>query len=147
MNVIKSIIPIVVLFLSLQTAVSAQNGDLSEIFKTHMNETVQDVKNSDSADEKRAILDESFNKMLEAVDKIETSATLSDEELSHLQTFQANIEEKLYQLNGRKGYERVGDLELEDFSEYSQQDMEQADRTLTLSLTTALLIVIILLLI
>lgn len=146
MNLIKPVFSIAILFLTLQTAAFAQNGNLSDIFKTHMNETVQNVKSSDSADEKRAILDESFNKMLKAVDKIEDNATMSDKEQSQLKAFRNTIEDKSNQLNGLKGFKRVADEDLEEFSDYSQQAMEQADRTLTISLTTLLLVVIILLL-
>lgn len=147
MNLIKPILSIAILFLTLQTAATAQNVNVTDIFKTHMNETVQDVKSSDSADDKRAILNSSFNKMLQAVDKIENNATMSDKELAQLKNFRNNIEEKSNQLNGLKGFKRVADKDLEEFSDYSQQAMEQADRTLTISLTTVLLIVIILLLI
>lgn len=146
MNFLKTALSVAILFLTMQTSALAQNGNLSEIFKTHMNETVQEVKNSDSADDKREILDSSFNKMLKAVDKIENNAKMSDNELAQLKTFRNSIEEKLNQLNGRKGYDKVGDVDLEDFSEYSQQDMEQADKTLTISITTVLLVIIILLL-
>jgi len=147
MKPIKTTISATILFFLLQGAVLAQSDSLAEIFKTHMNETVQNVKNSDNAIEKRAILDTSFNKILKAVERIEKSGQLTEEEFAQLQTFKHSIEEKSHQLNGQNGFEEVADEDLEDFSDYSQQAMEQADRTLTLSLTTVLLVVIILLLI
>jgi len=147
MKPIKTTISATILFFLLQGAVLAQSDSLAEIFKTHMNETVQNVKNSDNAIEKRAILDTSFNKILKAVERIEKSGQLTEEEFAQLQTFKHSIEEKSDQLNGQNGFEEVADEDLEDFSDYSQQAMEQADRTLTLSLTTVLLVVIILLLI
>src|SRR5690625_3411398 len=119
---------------------------LTEILKTHMNETVQAVKEAESADEKRSILNESFTDMLTAVEKIEEKAELSDREKEQLAVLKDNITAKSNQLNGLDGYDKVGDEELDDFSDYSQQDMEQANRTITISLTTALLIIIILLL-
>lgn len=146
MNILKFSLSIAILFLTLQTGALAQNGNLSDVFKTHMNETVQEVKNSDSAEDKREILDNSFNKMLKAVEKIENRATMSENELAQLKTFRDAIEEKSNQLNGLDGYKKVADADLEDFSEYSQQDMEQADKTLTISITTVLLVILILLL-
>jgi hypothetical protein len=124
----------------------SQGQNLNEIFKTHMNKTVQNVKNSDSAAEKRVILDTSFDKMLTAIERIENSASLTEQEKAELSTFKSSIEEKSNQLHGLKVYKKVTDENLDEFSEYSQQAMEQADRTLTLSLTTVLLVVIILLL-
>lgn len=136
-----------IIFLAIsQSPAISQSTDLAETFKKHMNETVQEVKNEDNPEKKRAILDRSFNKMFTAIDKIESNATLSDKELAQLQAFKENIVEKSNQLNGRKDYDRISGVDLDEFSDYVQQDMEQADRILTISLTTALLIVIILLL-
>lgn len=125
----------------------AQNHQsLTEVLKTHMNETVQAVKQADAADEKRAILNDSFEKMLTAVEKIEDRARLSDTEKKQLSTLKDQITEKSNQLNGLDGFDEIADEDLDDFSDYSQQDMEQANRTITISLTTALLIIIIILL-
>src|SRR5690625_3744918 len=126
LKVTTSIIAMILIGLS-GSAFAQSSQSLTEILKTHMNETVQAVKEAESADEKRSILNESFTDMLTAV--------LKD-----------NITAKSNQLNGLDGYDKVGDEELDDFSDYSQQDMEQANRTITISLTTALLIIIILLL-
>jgi hypothetical protein len=146
MNLIKTVTSTALLFFLFQTVAIAQTDSLTEIFKSHMNETVQNVKSSESADEKRTVLNSSFNKMLKAVEKIEESGQLSEDEIAQLTTLKHSIEEKSDQLNGRNGFEEIADEDLEDFSDYSQQAMEQADRSLTISLTTALLVVIILLL-
>lgn len=60
--------------------------------------------------------------------------------------FKNDLIEKKNELNGQDGFAKVPDNRLNDFAQYVQQDMEQADRVVTISLTTALLIVIILLL-
>ena len=146
MNLLKTTLSTIILLLALNTTVFAQNHSLNEVFKTHMNKTVQDVKSSDKADEKRAILDRSFTKMLKALDKIENNASMTEDEKSRLDAFKSSITEKSNQLHGLKGLKKVSDENLDEFSEYSQEAMEQADRTLTLSLTTVLLVVIILLL-
>jgi hypothetical protein len=48
---------------------------------------------------------------------------------------------------GSNGYDRVADAQLNAFSDYVVQDMEQAERQITISLVSALLIVIILILV
>ena len=51
------------------------------------------------------------------------------------------------ELTGSNGYERVADVQLNAFSDYVVQDMEQAAETVRISLVAALLIVIIIILI
>lgn len=126
--------------------VVAQSGNLSEIFKQHLNETNQQVKATDDADEKRAILNESFSKLLLTINRIDSTANLSDDERSLLLSFKEELQDKKSELNGEDGYDEVLDEDLDDFSDYSQQAMEQARRYITISVTTALLILIILLL-
>jgi hypothetical protein len=86
-----------------------------------------------------------FSYMIES-DKYPEACSLSEEELAQLHSYKSKIVEKSNQLNGRKNYDRIAGEDLDEFADYVQQDMEQADRVLTISLTTALLIVIILLL-
>ncbi len=143
---IKLIFSIAVFVLTIQTAVSAQTNSLTNILKQHFNETVHQVKQTVDADEKRTILNKSFHDMLTALEKVESSAALSGEEQSQLQVLKSSITEKISELNGQDGFDEIADEALDDFSDYSQQDMEQADRNITISLTTALLIIIILLL-
>lgn len=135
---------ILMLGVSVQT-VSAQN--LNEVLKEHMNETVQLVKAADTADEKRSILNDSYANMLETVRVIEEKASLNEDETAQLALLKSEITDRSNQLNGLDGYEQISDEDLDDYSDYSQQSMEQANnRTITIGLTTALLIVIILLL-
>ena len=135
---------ILILGVSVQT-VSAQN--LNEVLKEHMNETVQLVKAADTADEKRSILNDSYANMLETVRVIEEKASLNEDETAQLALLKSEITDRSNQLNGLDGYEQISDEDLDDYSDFSQQSMEQANnRTITIGLTTALLIVIILLL-
>jgi hypothetical protein len=124
----------------------AQTNSVSETFKKHFNETVQNVKNADTPTEQRALLNDSFADMLQALNRIDESAELSKDEEKSLLAFKNEIKEKQSELNGWNGFDEIQDDELIDFSDYSQQELEQANRTLTLSLTSALLIVLILLL-
>jgi hypothetical protein len=124
----------------------AQASNITETFKKHFNETVQQVHETKSADEKRQILDESFSKMITALDKIESRANLTEDETAMLISYRNDISEKQSELNGADGFDDVQDEDLDDFSNFSQDFMEQADRTVTIGVTTALLILIILLL-
>ncbi|GAA5520771.1 DUF4407 domain-containing protein [Aliifodinibius salicampi] len=146
MKAIKIGLSLIVFLVISQTAAVSQPLNVTKTFKKHINETVQEVKNEKNAEKKRAILDKSLNKMLTAIDKIKSKASLSAEELAMLRSYKSEIVEKSNQLDGRKNYDRIAGEDLDEFADYVQQDMEQADRVLTISLTTALLVVIILLL-
>lgn len=145
-NPIKLFITTVILLFSLQVNAFAQTSNLTDIIKQHFSETVQNVQSTENADEKRTLLDDSFTRMLEAIDRVESSSALSEDDVAQIQVLKENIQEKRNELNGEDGFDEITDEELDDFSDYAQQDMEQANRTITISLTTALLIVIILLL-
>lgn len=132
---------------AVQTATFAQSINVTEIFKEHFNETVLAVHNTEIKDEKRAILDDSFNKMIIGVEQIESLSYLTEDERANLATYKNGITEKLSELNGLDGFDEVIDEDLNDFSDYSQNYIEQANRTITIGVTTALLILIVLLLI
>ncbi|MCH8558551.1 MAG: hypothetical protein LAT84_12045 [Balneolia bacterium] len=142
-TILTALLTLIMMGISFQTA-SAQS--LNEVLKQHMNETVQQVKATDDADEKRSILNASYENMLETASLIEKRVTLNEDEAAQIALLKSEINDRANQLNGLDGYERISDEDLDEFSDYSQQAMEQANRTLTISLTTALLIVIILLL-
>lgn len=131
---------------ALQSMAVAQSSDITETFKKHFNETVQQVHETDNAEEKRVILNESFSKMIHAIDRIESRANLSEEESELLSAYKKDISEKQNELNGLDGFDEVQDEDLDDFSNFSQDFMEQANSTITIGVTTALLILIILLL-
>ncbi len=136
----------VFLVFAIQSTAVAQSINLTETFKKSFNETVQEVHKTEDATEKRMLLNESFNKMTRAIERIETKANLSEEEVAQLAAYKSEIQEKKSELNGTDGFERVLDKDLNNFSDYSQQHMEQADRTITIGVTAALLIIIIILL-
>ncbi|MDZ7719893.1 MAG: hypothetical protein U5K72_13835 [Balneolaceae bacterium] len=146
MKTIRLLITSIFLLFAVQSMAVAQSTNITETFKKHFNETVQEVQQAESADEKRLILNESFTKMIDAIDRIESLANLSEEETAQLQSYKLGIEEKQNELNGLDGFDEVQDEDLEDFSNFSQDFMEQADRTVTIGVTTVLLILIILLL-
>lgn len=142
----KLTLPLIICSLVFVGTSDAQTNKVSETFKKHFNQTVQNVKSTDSPVEQRALLNDSFVDMLEALNRINKSADLSNDERKSLLAFKNEIKDKQSELNGWNGFDEIQDDELIDFSDYSQQELEQANRTLTISLTSALLIVLILLL-
>lgn len=146
MKTIRLLLTTAFLMFAVQSMAVAQTVDITETFKKHFNETVQQVQETENADEKRVILNDSFTKMTTVLDRIESRVDLSEEETAQLQSYKLGIEEKLNELNGLDGFDEVQDEDLDDFSNFSQDFMEQADRTVTIGVTTALLILIILLL-
>jgi ribosome assembly protein YihI (activator of Der GTPase) len=129
-------------------ALSPARADVNphEKLKQHVRDVVQAVKAAPTAAEKRAILDEKLRGMIAALDRAERMATLSAQDQKGIDALRARLQEKLDELHGQNGYEAVPAGQLDAFADYVQQDFEQADRTLTISLTTALLVVILLLL-
>ncbi len=131
-------------FMPLQ--VQAQSSDAHDKLKTEINKMVENVKEAETAVEKREILNTSFDKLITAFNRVESMNRVPESDKKALADFKNTIQEKKDELNGTNGYERVPDSQLNDFAQFAQQDIEQADRVVTISLTTALLIIIILLL-
>lgn len=146
MRTLYTILTSILIACTIQTVSFAQSADVTETFKKHFNETVEKVQDTDNADEKRAILNESFNKMITAIDKIESKASLTEDESASLNSYKLDLTEKLNELNGLDGFDEIVDEDLDEYSDYAQDSMEQANRTVTIGVTTALLILIILLL-
>lgn len=135
-----------IFLVAIQSLAIAQTSNITETFKNHFNETVQMVHETEDVDEKRDILNTSFSKMITALERIESRVDLSEDELTRLDLYKNEIEQKQNELNGVDGFNEIQDEDLLDFSEYSQQYFEQANRTITLSVSTALLVIILLIL-
>ena len=99
------------------------------------------VKATENASEKRKILNESFQNMSKALDKVQNSCLISKDDRIGIDRFKATLREKQNELAGINGYERVSDEQLNNFSNYVVQDMEQA-QTITISLVALLLIIL-----
>ncbi len=147
MKTIRLITTSIILLFALQSMAFAQTTNVTETFKKHFNETVQQVHQSESADDKRVILNESFSKILTAIDRIDSVADLSEDEIAQLHSYKLGIVEKQNELNGLDGFDEILDEDLDDFSDYSQQFIEQANRTITIGVSTLVLILLILLII
>ena len=146
MKTLYALLASVLLVCAIQTTSFAQSSNITETFKKHFNETVQAVHETESADEKRAILNESFNNLIIAIDRIESVSSLTENESASLNSYKIGLTEKLNELNGLDGFDEIMDEDLDDFSNFSQDFIEQANRTITIGIGTALLILIILLL-
>jgi len=123
-----------------------QAGNAGDIQK-YFNDTACKVKATTDPVQKRAILDKSLQTMSKALDRVENSGLISQEDRAGIDRFKATLQEKQDELTGSDGYDRVADAQLNAFADYVVQDMEQAAQTITISLVTLLLIIIILILI
>ncbi len=118
-------------------------GQLQKYFS----DTANKVKATENPVEKRQILKDSFQDMSKALDKMQNVGVLSDKDSKELLQLRITLQDKQDELAGVNGYERVPDSQLNNFSNYVVQSMEQADQTITISLIAALLILILLVLI
>ncbi|SMO58655.1 hypothetical protein [Fodinibius sediminis] len=146
MKIYRTIVFSVVLVLATSAFSYAQSGRGSQQLKTYVNDVVQKVEEAETSDEKRAILNTSFDKMIKAFDRVSSMPGISETDKEGIAVLREDIEEKRSELNGADGYEKVPDRQLNNFAQYVQQDIEQAD-SITIGVTTLLLIIIILLLI
>jgi hypothetical protein len=133
---------IVMMFVLIQAGFAGGKDDIQKYF----NDTASKVKATTDPAEKRAILDKSLQTMSKALDKVQKSPLISKEDREGIDQFKATLKENQDELAGSNGFERVPDAQLNAFSDYVVQNMEQADKTITISLVTALLIVIIIIL-
>lgn len=113
-------------------------GDLQRYFS----DAAAKVKATENPSEKRAILNESLQTMTRALDVVQASQVMSKDDAAGLERFRATLQEKQDELAGVNGFARVADNQLNTFSDYVVQDMEQADQVVTISLVALLLIII-----
>jgi hypothetical protein len=85
--------------------------------------------------------------MAKALNIVQNSPLISKDDRAGLERFRAALQEKQDELAGNNGYVRVSDGQLNNFSNYVVQDMEQADQVITISVVTLLLIIILIVLI
>ena len=126
--------------------VFSQTADPMKKLKTHLNEVVSDVQETEAPDQKREILNAELTDLITTIEKVEGMERVPEEDISKLKAIRGDLQNKKDELNGENGYTRVPANQLNNYANFVQQDFEQADRVVTLSLTTVLLVVIILLL-
>jgi len=123
-------------------AFAGPQGELQKYFS----DTADKVKATDDPSEKRALLNGSFQRMAAALEMVQGSAALSQQDRLGIEHFRTALQEKQDELAGVNGFARVPDQRLNAFSDYVVQDMEQAEM-ITISLLALVLIVIILVLV
>ncbi len=134
-----------VIIMLLVFAQAGYAGAKNEIQK-YFNDTALKVETTDDPTEKREILNESLQNMTSALEKVRSMPFISKEDQNGIDYLNELLQEKHNELTGSNGFTRVPDAQLNAFSVYVVQSMEQASRTVTLSLTTLLLIIIIVIL-
>jgi hypothetical protein len=80
--------------------------------------------------------------MVNALDMVQASTPISKHDGEGIDLLKATLQEKQSELAGSNGYTRVPDAQLNAFSDYIVQDLEQADQFVTISLVTLILIII-----
>lgn len=122
-------------------SLQANAGGKDEL-KKYFRDAANKVKTTENASEKRKILNESFESMSKALDKVQNSALISKDDRAGIDRFKATLQEKQDELKGSNGYERVPDQQLNAFSNYVVQDMEQAAEYVTISVVALVLIIL-----
>ncbi len=140
---VKAFLGMMMMGLLVQGGIAADRGDIQKYFS----ETASKVKATADPVQKREILNGSLEKMSLALERAESSGLISTDDRAGMNSLRMNVREHQDELMGRNGYERVADGQINAFSDYVVQAMEQADQTITISLVAALLIIIILVLI
>ena len=113
----------------------------------YLNDTSLKVKAATSPEQKREILARNLGQMTRAIDTAKGAPLTTEQDRTNLNRLEATLQDKSDELIGVNGFDRVPDNQLNAFSTYIVQDMEQADRTITISLVVVLLIVIIIILV
>jgi hypothetical protein len=120
---------------------------LENRLKEYFNNLLLEVKQTKDPAEKRALLNESLERFLTAMDRLQKLPFLNQEQREGLARFDAEVQEKHDELNGAAGFAMVANADLDDFAGYVVQDLEQAARSYILISTAALIIIIIVVLV
>jgi hypothetical protein len=137
----KALIASVFIFMMFVLAIPV-NADGKDELKQYFSKAADEVKTTENADEKREILNESFNNMSKILDKVLSSELISENDRAGIKQYKAILQEKQNELKGSNGYDRVQDIQLNNFANYVVQDMEQADSTITISVIAVILIIL-----
>jgi len=119
--------------------------DRSEIHK-RLAEVAQHVKQAKDPAVKRSLLDDTFRQLTDVVDHASEGPLATASDQAALKSLAKNIQDKRDELNGKNGFQRVEDSRLNNFADYSIQDLEQADQWIYISTGTIILIVLLILL-
>jgi hypothetical protein len=121
--------------------------DLRREIQKYINEVITEVKESDTPEEKREILNDLFDGLNKSFSVAKNSPYVPEEDYEGIDYLETKIRERSDELNGLNGFTKVPDNQLNEFASFTLQDIEQADTVLTISLTTLLLLIILAILI
>ena len=127
--------------------VQLANASPKDDIKTFFSDTACRVKAEGDNDAKRAVLCTSLDNMSRVLERVESLGLVAPEDRAGFDLFQTSLQAKQDELAGTNGYEGVADAQINAFSDYVVQDMEQAADSVHISLVAALLIIIILILV
>ena len=137
----KAIIAFASVLIMFVLVIPINAGGKGELQK-HFSDVANKVKATENVAEKRAILENSFKDMSEALTKVQNSFLISKEDKAGISGLKSILKENQDELAGINGYERVPDSQLNNFSNYVVQNLAQADQMITISLVAALLIIL-----
>lgn len=140
MKKVKALIFVLTLMISIP-ALGQENK-----IKSYINDVVQEVEAEKNAEQKRLILDSSLEKLITVFDKVEKMNRFSSEEKAGIIELKNTLVERKNELNGENGFKAVQSNQLNNFANYIQQDLEQADPYITISVGLAIVIALLLLL-
>ncbi len=120
---------------------------LENRLKQYFNNLLLEVEQTKDPAEKRALLNESLERFLTAMNRLQKLPFLNQEQRKALARFGAEVQEKHDELNGAAGFATVANADLDDFAGYMVQDLEQAARSYIVLSTVAVVIIIIVLLV
>lgn len=138
MKAMIAFVTVLIMFVLVIPINASGKGELQK----HFSGVANKVKATENAAEKRAILENSFKEMSEALDKVQSSFLVSKEDKDGIENLKVTLKENQDELAGINGYERVPDSQLNSFSNYVVQNMEQADSTITISVVALVLIIL-----
>lgn len=138
MKPIIACLSVLLMFVLVIPANAGGKGDLQK----HFNNVANKVKATENAAEKRAILENSLKDLSEALNKVQVSFLVSKADKDGIENLRITLKENQDELAGINGYDRVPDAQLNNFSSYVVQNMEQADETITISVVALVLIIL-----
>lgn len=141
---IRIILTVILSFFLIQTS---KADDLKKELQKYINEIITEVKEAETPDEKREILNDLFEDLQSSFSAAKNSPYVPEEDHKGIDILETKMRDRHNELNGLDGFEKVPDNKLNEFATFTLQDIEQADTIITISLTTLLLIIILAILI
>jgi len=148
MRKFKIIIIVIVALVFAQPLIARVSSDnIEDQLKNYMNEITLKVKGTEDPIQKRVLLDETLLDILKAVKTVKALPTTTEREQKLLGKFEESVQAKYDELNGLNDFERVADEDLDSFTDYVLQDLEQARNYVTMGLGVFILLIILIILI